>query len=364
MNLLKAGLFGVTGLLALASVIPSNARAEGPKDPFFHAPVVPEGKYKGKPLEDFARSFEIIDKHRFIAHFGEAAYQSIPDRDNVHLIANFTYKREYAVAAIPKGAIESIRFHMQHFGPMQAHTELHMVMEEGRDIQLFFQNNVQRPSERTAEMIFTIDGVSHYELVDRLPPGTPADARFEKVVVGGVEKFKIPGPPWTIKSGLNGAMGVANRLMAVPDKAEHQMINNDYVVEQWRVAGGKVTLNQIFESLLITHHDPLMNRSGTYHLLKNNCTTALLAALRVAMNKKPYGWLGRFLSGLPIPFAKSLLMDMMLFNPDNYEMPTLNAELNERFKNELKALRAEPSMKQMYKDICRRLFFEGEFPRP
>ncbi|MBC7386023.1 MAG: DUF4105 domain-containing protein [Cryobacterium sp.] len=251
-----------------------------------------------------SRGYKIITPAEFDAHFKKRSphsFKSIPNHENIRLLANVSHEETYWVMAIERDAIREIFFEKQILEPNLgiAHTQMRFVFKDGKEATLFNQKDPKAEPVKLPGIIFSVEGAR---------------------TVGGPQEFGFI-------AGMTGQFGLAHRLISEKDKIRASIINDKNEVQQMKIKLSETRLNDLFWSVIEVMHDPTMPKVYNYAL--KNCTNSLFYALDAYL-KRDRGVLDRVYTSLPW-FAFPALKERRIVNREGKLADDLNFTVLRKF---------------------------------
>ncbi|MBI5594942.1 MAG: DUF4105 domain-containing protein [Elusimicrobia bacterium] len=277
-----------------------------PVDPYEPHPVMPKGRFKGRPIQTHERRaltiLEGADAARFAPKEGEV------------VAANFSHAGKFWIAKFPKDAVEKLIFQKWDFGEKHirlrlfgwtlldfklfhlAHTELRFKLKPGTDIPLYPQERAENPvpAHRVDDIVSSVEGVG------------PRESQFG------------------IAAGLFNHLVAVRRFKSLQQSYDERVSGEGHVIEQWDLDLPPEKKQGIFSAALVDSHEDAMRTP--YHIFLHSCTTEAFRIIDQAMDYGRRAWQSVIFRHIPL-FPEAYLWARGLLKPGGKSrLPTLNAE--------------------------------------
>lgn len=287
---------------------PASSAVAVPVDPYEPHPVMPKGKFKGKPIRtDERRALTILE--------GADAARFAPKEGEV-VAANFSHAGKFWIAKFPRDAVEKLIFQKWDFGEKHirmrlfgwtlldfklfhlAHTELRFKLKPGTDIPLYPQERAQNPvpAHRVDDIVSSVEGVG------------PKEARFG------------------IVAGLFNHLVAVRRFKSLQQSYDERVTGEGHIIEQWDLELPPEKKQAIFSAAVLDSHEDGMQTP--YHIFLHSCTTEAFRIIDQAMDYGRRAWQSVIFRHIPL-FPEAYLWARGLLKPGGKSrLPTLNSEFN------------------------------------
>ena len=279
-----------------------------PVDPYEPHPVMPKGKFKGKPIRTDARRALTILEGADAARFAPA--------DGEVVAANFSHAGKFWIAKFPKDAVEKLIFQKWDFG--EKRIRLRLFGWTLMDFKLFHLAHT--------ELRFKLKPGSAVALYPQTAKGAPEPVHRVDDVVSSVEGVGPKEAVFSVAAGLFDHLVAVRRFKSLQQSYDERVTGEGLVIEQWDLELPGDKKQAIFSAAVVDSHEDGMQTP--YHIFLHSCTTEAFRIIDQVMDYGRRTWRSVIFRHIPL-FPEAYLWARGLLKPGGASrLPTLNAEFD------------------------------------